>query len=206
VGLEAKCQLRVGRTVHDGKALLETDEVIFRGPPDVRLKIPLTSITSISANNGALRIDHADGRAVLELGAAAEKWAERIRSPRTLIDKLDIKPDAVVSVLGASVSDDDFLKQLRTRTTRITIGRADPVSGVILLGIETARDLVRITKIATSMPRSAMLWVVHPKGVAGVKDTDIFAVADSAGLTYTKVARFSATHTAEKLVVPVGKR
>lgn len=202
MGLEAKCQLRVGRTVHEGKALLETDELLFRG--DVRLKIPLTAIKSVSAADGILRVEHADGRAAFTLGPAADKWAERIRSPRTLIDKLDIKPGAVVSVLG--VSDADFLTQLRARTTEITVGKIHKASAAIILAVETPRDLDKIGPVAEKMPRSAMLWVVHPKGVAGVKDTDIFGASDTAGLTYTKVARFSATHTAEKLVVPVSKR
>jgi hypothetical protein len=39
-----------------------------------------------------------------------------------------------------------------------------------------------------------------------VKDTDVFVEAEKAGLTATKVARFSETHTAEKLVIPVAKR
>lgn len=49
-------------------------------------------------------------------------------------------------------------------------------------------------------------WVVHPKGHDGVTDTDVFPAAKKAGLTYTKVARFSATHTAEKLVIPKASR
>ena len=39
-----------------------------------------------------------------------------------------------------------------------------------------------------------------------VKDTDIFAAGKTVGLTATKVARFSETHTAEKLVILLAKR
>jgi hypothetical protein len=39
-----------------------------------------------------------------------------------------------------------------------------------------------------------------------VKDTDVFSAAESAGLVETKVAAFSATHTAEKLVIPLARR
>lgn len=202
MGLEAKCQLRVGRAVHEGKALLETDELLFRG--DVRLKIPLTSIKAVTAADGVLRVDHADGRAAFGLGPAADRWAERIRNPRTLIDKLDIKPGAVVSVLG--VNDAAFLEQLKARTPNVSLGKLNSKSAAILLAVEKPTDIDKIVRVAEKMPRAAMLWVVHPKGVSGVKDTDIFAACDTAGLTYTKVARFSATHTAEKLVVPVSMR
>jgi hypothetical protein len=47
---------------------------------------------------------------------------------------------------------------------------------------------------------------VHPRGVAAVADTVIFAAAADAGLTYTKVVRFSDTDTAEKLVIPRAAR
>jgi hypothetical protein len=39
-----------------------------------------------------------------------------------------------------------------------------------------------------------------------LRDTEIFVEAKRLGLTYTKVARFSQTHTAEKLVIPKAKR
>jgi hypothetical protein len=48
--------------------------------------------------------------------------------------------------------------------------------------------------------------VVHPRGVAAVADTVIFAAAVDAGLTYTKVVRFSEVDTAEKLVIPRASR
>jgi hypothetical protein len=48
--------------------------------------------------------------------------------------------------------------------------------------------------------------VVHPRGVSAVADTVIFAAAKEAGLTYTKVVRFSDTDTAEKLVIPRAAR
>jgi hypothetical protein len=50
------------------------------------------------------------------------------------------------------------------------------------------------------------IWVIHPKAPNALRDTEIFAEAKRVGLTYTKVARFSATHTAEKLVIPKAKR
>ena len=74
MGLEAKCQLQVDGAVHEGQALLETDDLLFRGggegEKDVRLKIPLTSIRTVSASDGALQVDHDAGFAVFTLGSA----------------------------------------------------------------------------------------------------------------------------------------
>jgi hypothetical protein len=56
------------------------------------------------------------------------------------------------------------------------------------------------------MGAEAKTTVVHPRGVPAVADTVIFAAASAAGLTYTKVVRFSETDTAEKLVIPRAAR
>mgnify|MGYP006170174075 CR=1 FL=1 len=41
---------------------------------------------------------------------------------------------------------------------------------------------------------------------ASVVEADVMAAGKAAGLVDVKVVRFSATHTAEKLVIPVTKR
>jgi hypothetical protein len=209
MGAEARCQLRVGEAVHEGKALLETDELLFRGEKrgterGMRLAIPLASIRGVSGANGALRILFEGGDATFVLGDQAEKWAEKIRSPKSLIDKLDVKPEHTVSIVAIDAS--DFIESLRARAARVTVGRFAPKSSVIFLGAEKAAGLSRLEKAAAAMSRDGAIWVVHPKGPAGLRDTEIFAEAKRLGLTYTKVARFSATHTAEKLVIPKASR
>ena len=209
MGAEARCQLRVGKSVHEGKALLETDELLFRGDKQgaergMRLAIPLASIRAVSDNDGALHVRFDGGDATFVLGAQAGKWAEKIRSPRTLIDKLDVKPEHTVSVVA--LDDDEFIESLQARASRVTVGRVAARSSVIFLGAENAAALSRLEKAAAAMARDGAIWVVHPKGAAGLRDTEIFAEAKRLGLTYTKVARFSATHTAEKLVIPKASR
>ena len=209
MGAEARCQLRVGETVHEGKALLETDELLFRGDKrgeerGVRLAIPLASIRSVTGTNGSLSVRFDGGDATFVLGAQAEKWAEKIRSPKSLIDKLDVKPEHVVSVVA--LDDAEFIESLRARTARVVVGRIAPRSNVIFLGAENVTALSRLGKAAAAMARDGAIWVVHPKGAAGLRDTEIFAEAKRLGLTYTKVARFSATLTAEKLVIPKASR
>jgi hypothetical protein len=77
-------------------------------------------------------------------------------------------------------------------------------SDVVLLGVARAADLDAIAPAAAAMAERGALWAVHPRGVAEVRDTAIFAAARAAGLACTKVARVSETHTAEKLVRPRG--
>ena len=59
---------------------------------------------------------------------------------------------------------------------------------------------------ATLVPNGA-IWVVHRKGKeATLRDIDVFAAGKAAGLVDNKVASFSATHTAERLVIPRSAR
>ena len=209
MGAEARCRLEVDGASHEGKALLETDELLFRGDAQsarrgFRLAIPLASIREVSESKGALRITFGGGDATFHLGMQAEKWAERIRSPKSLIDKLDVKAEHVVSVVA--IDDADFVEALRTRAARVSAGRIAPRSNVIFLGAENVAALSRLSKAAEAMARDGAIWVVHPKGAGGLRDTEIFVEAKRLGLTYTKVARFSETHTAEKLVIPKAKR
>ena len=210
MGAEARCELCLDGASHEGKALLETDELLFRADArgkerGFRLSIPLVSIRGVSDTDGALRVHYAGGDATFVLGKQAGKWAERIRSPKPLIDKLDVKAEHSVSVVG--IDDDAFMQSLRERATRVIAGRFAPSSNVIFLGAENGSGLARIANAAKAMTRDGAIWVVHPKGAAsGLRDIEIFAEAKRLGLTYTKVARFSATHTAEKLVIPKSKR
>ena len=203
MGVESKCVAHFGGTRSEGKALLETDHVLFRGT--FRLKIPHTSITKLDADDGKLRITYADGTAIFELGPSAAKWAERIRNPRSLLDKLGVKPDMRVAVIG--VDDAEFLAQLSERTTDVTSRTPKKGTDIVFFQAETRDDLVRLEKLRSYIRADGAIWVVHTKGKgAAFKDVDVFAAAKKAKLVDVKVASFSATHTAEKLVIPVSLR
>ena len=197
MGLEAKCVVRVNGAPHPGTALLETDELIVRGP--ARMRIPFTSITSVDASDGVLRVLHAAGEAELELGAAAAKWAEKIRSPRSLLDKLGAKPGMMVSVIGDF--DADFVRDLGERVGAVSLADAPRKgSDLVFLLADGRAQLSRLAALASALAPGGAIWVVHPKGKGALKDTEIFAAGEAVGLTATKVVRFSETLTGEKLV------
>src|SRR3954466_4433857 len=112
MGNEAVCTVRYDGQASEGKALLETNEIIFRGG-DFRLKIPLKEIASLDASDGELSVGYDGAVAVFELGREAEKWATKIRNPRGLMDKLGVKAGMSVAVVG--VQDADFESRLAAR-------------------------------------------------------------------------------------------
>jgi hypothetical protein len=196
MGLEAKCIVRVDGVSHHATALLETNELIVRGP--ARLKIPFASIASVDAVDGVLRVIHAAGSAELELGTAAARWAERIGSPKSLLDKLGAKPKMTVSVVGDFPP--DFVRDLTARVGVVSARRARTASDMIFFRADRSAELSRLGTLAAALAPGGAIWVVHPKGKGALKDTDVFAAAEPLGLTATKVVRFSETLTGEKLV------
>lgn len=206
MGAEAICALSENGSRHTGRAQLETDELIFRGSDGYRVKLPFAALKRIDAVNGKLLLDGPNGSIAIELGdEKAKRWAEAIRSPKSLLDKLDLKPDYKVALLG--VKDEAFARELQARVASVTTGRTPKGANMVFLWADGPAALKRLATIKKSLARDGAIWVVHPKGAgAKVKDTDVFAAGKKVGLTSTKVARFSETHTAEKLVIPVAKR
>src|SRR5271165_4005372 len=104
MGRELLCNVRSGGKTASGKALLETNEVIFRG--EFRLKVPFASLSSVVARDGGLHLKWPEGSAVLELGEQADKWAHKILHPKSTAEKLGIKPGLVISAVA--MEDGDF--------------------------------------------------------------------------------------------------
>ena len=205
MGLEATCRIRHGRTKWEAKVLLETDELRVRGERPFR--VPLGSITRAESDGGLLRVEW-DGDALdLELGDAAAKWAERIRSPRSLLDKLGVRSgDEVVALAGLDAS---LLGELRGRATVTEVKGAAKVpegATTIFMQANDRAALEPLHVVAARMARGGGVWVVHPKGKSGLADTAVFEVGKAAGLTAVKVARISDTLTAERLVIPKAAR
>ncbi len=200
--MEATCRGSGTAGAGEGRLLLETDELIFRGP--ARCRIPLNAIRRVAAEGGRLVVDYPDGSMQFELGGAASTWAERIRSPKSRLEKLGIKSGDRVAVIG--VRDPGFDAELATIDAKVSRGRVPRDCPTIVFGASSLADLERLETLKAKMARDGGIWVVHRKGPAGVKDVEIFAAGKRAGLTATKVARFSETHTAERLVIPKSLR
>jgi hypothetical protein len=208
MGLETKCRARVddgsGKVREaDATVLLETDELIVRG--DARVRVPRVSIKNVAVRGGTLTITAPPNVVTLSLGDAAAKWKQKIEEPpKRLIDKLDVKPGAKVWLFG--VKDATLEDQLPERTPHVSRGRSASDCDVVFVAVDSAKDLDRIARAIDATHDGGVVWVVHRKGPTGVADTAIFAKAKTLGLVYTKVAKVSETHTAEKLVRPVAKR
>jgi len=202
MGKETICVVRFGKQRSQGKALLETSEILFRG--DFRLKIPFATLKSAKASHGELHLHTAEGVAVFELGGAAEKWLDKILHPKSRLEKLGIKPGVSVSVLGEF--DEEFVRELCKCTTAVTKQKLPADCESIFFAAESSEELASVAKVAKTMKGAAALWIVYPKGLKSITENDVLAAGRKAGLKDVKVVGFSPTHTGLKFVIPLAAR
>jgi hypothetical protein len=198
MGREATCNARLGRETGEGKALLETDEVLFRG--DFRARVPLHDISGVEAKRGVLTLTWPGGTLALTLGAAAEKWAEAIRHPKSVVEKLGVKPGLKVAVLGGF--DPGFHRDVARSLGAKPLARATKRCDLVFVRLARPGDEARLAGIVPAIAPAGGVWAVYPKGRRELSEDTVRAAAKRAGLVDVKVVRFSDSASALKLVIP----
>lgn len=203
MGNELKGAVRAGKERHEGKILLETSELIFRGT-DYRLKIAFGEMREVKAENGELVVETKDGVNVFEVGAHAEKWRDKILHPKSRAEKLGVKAGTRVRLLGEFEA--DFVKEVRAAKAQLiqTANSGDVANTFFALGSKSA--LAALGKYAKKMKGAEALWIVYRKGKKELTEIEVIGAGRKAGLKDVKVVGFSSTHTALKFVIPVEKR
>lgn len=126
-------------------------------------------------------------------------------STRPLIDKLGVRQDARVAVIG--IDDPAFLRLLAERTHELTVGEPLPESDLVFVGIDAGAGLLRLPSLRERIVPNGAIWVVSRKGrEASLRDIEVISAARTFGLVDNKVVAFSPTHTALRLVIPVALR
>jgi hypothetical protein len=183
----------------DSKTLTLRDEL--------KLSIPLKDVRQAVPKDGQLTIAWNDEKIVLQVGAQSERLAKKILNPPSLLEKLGIKPNSSVSVVG--LDDEPFLEELRQRADSVTDGKANPQSDIIIVRVDGRKNLERLKALRRSLKSDGAIWVLWKKGKKGpkdVKESDVMAAAKSHDLVDVKVASFSDELSALKLVIPVALR
>ncbi len=188
MGKEAACTVEFNGKRSDGRALLETDELIFRG--EFRLKMHRREISSLRVEDGKLYASSPSGEAVFHLGAAASRWEAAFLNPPSRLKKLGVKSGTRYRIVGCM--DAQFLKDLAE-------AQAVPDDGldaeITFLAAAKKDDLASLLP-----PSSGCIWVIYPKSVQIITEADVLAAGRAIGLTDIKVVSFSPTHTALKFV------
>ena len=202
MGREAICHAKFGRESGEGKALLETDDLLFRG--DFRVKVPLRDVTAAKVKDGVLTVEWPDGRLALSLGRSADKWAQAITSPKTVVEKLGVKPGMKVVLVGR------FETWFRTDVMN-ALGEkpgVKPVAGcdMVFVLMVHPNDTDKLEHLAPAIFPDGALWAVYPKGRRDLSEDTVRKAAKGFGLVDIKVVRVSEELGALKLVIPKADR
>jgi hypothetical protein len=125
-------------------------------------------------------------------------------STRPRIDKLGVKPDHDVLLLGIE-DDAAFVAELKERGARVrTAGAA--AADLIFATFCHRNDLRRLAALVPRLKADGALWTLRPKGSKELTEAEMMRAGQDAGLVDVKVVSFSAVLTAEKFVIPVARR
>ena len=198
MGQDATCTLHYDGQVARGKAHLEQHELIFRGP--VRLAIPLAQIKSAVASGNELTVKFGRRTAIFDLGASASGWANRITHPRSRIDKLGVKSG--MTVLMAGVVDPDLIDDVVAQGAELLKTARAGAADIVFYRADRRQALARLDATRRALKPTGALWIIRPKGSGAITEAEVMAAGRQAGLVDVKVVGFSATHTAEKFMIP----
>ncbi len=204
MGLEADCTAHLeGKKPESGRAFLETTELIFKQGAR-RHSIALQDVKTAEAKAGWLEIRHGIGVTRFQLGKDAEKWALKIRYPRTRIDKLGVKPGSRVAVIG--LDDSEFEQEIRSRTADVAKARPKAESDVVFIFMREKKEIDRLRALRSAIKPEGAIWVLWPKGRKEFREDDVRAAGPALGLVDVKVVSFSDTLSGLKMVIPVALR
>ncbi len=154
MGRELICNVRWGDATSSGKVLLESTELIVRGP--LRRRVPISALEGVSVQGDDLAF-RVDGSPVsLHMGAsAAEKWARAIAKPApTLPAKLGISLTTHLLAVGEGLVPE----------VQAAIAEAGSVNGgdanLALICVSSPADL----EAGIAQIKSLPVWIVYPKG------------------------------------------
>ena len=185
------------------KVMLETSEIIIRG--EERLKIPFKGMKFLAAKNGALSFSFGGKDISIEVGDKAGEWLEKIKNPKSVTEKLGVKPGLRVSIIN--VNDKGFLGEVRSKTSDVRVGTAMKDSDLIFYEANNPKETEKLSSLKKYLRPNGGIWVVSLKGKAAtIKDVEIMKIGKKCGLVDNKVVGFSETHTALKFVIPLNRR
>jgi hypothetical protein len=196
MGREASCICEWNGEAARVKALLESRELILRGP--VRKRIPFAEMKRLRADGDRLRFNFESDYVCLVLGkATAPKWLKVISTPPpSLAKKLGIAPGSRVRVIGAI--DEAELQTAIEHAEVVERGHCD----LIIARADTAAELkAAFRKHASLLEAGVPIWIVYPKRAGhAIGEADVRETGLAAGVVDVKVAAVSSRLTGFKFV------
>lgn len=124
-------------------------------------------------------------------------------SDRPLLDKLGVK--AGMRVAMVAFDDADFAAELAARGAVVV--EPEPGLDMLFYRVHQPADLNRISQLRQLIHDAGAIWVLRTKGSRlTVRDVDVIEAGRVFDLVDNKIASFSDTLAAMRLVVPLNQR
>ena len=118
---------------------------------------------------------------------------------RPLMDKLGVRPGQRVAVLG--IEDPAFMAALRARAADVSTRRRKDCD-LVFVAAATREDLESLRELRGDIKPDGAIWVVRRKGKqATLKEVQVIEAGLAARMVDNKIASFSDTHGAMRLVI-----
>jgi hypothetical protein len=203
MGQEVKTTLRFDGRILEGVALLETDTLIFRGQ-NISLTVKFSEMFNVEASSGWLDLKTARGLILLELGPKAETWAEKIKNPKALVEKLGVDATKKVAIVGKL--DADVRADIEGTGAKVAKRATGKDFDFVFVAASDKKDLEKLPDHRAMIKDDGAIWIVYPKGNEQIRERDVLIAGRTLSLTDNKVAKVSETLTAVKFVVPASQR
>lgn len=202
MGKEINCRATVDGRKAEGRLYLETDRLYFRSSTE-KLNVATKGV-KVKASKGVLLVTVGKTQDAFELGAVAERWADRIQNPKSLVEKLSVKAGADVAVIGRR--DAELVDELINVGAKISTRKSGRDRDWIFVGVEQPSDLKLLEGLTGLIKSNGAVWIVFPKGRADLKAENLIPAGKANGLVDTKIARVSDRLTGVKFVIPIKQR
>jgi hypothetical protein len=214
VGQELKTTLRFDGRILEGVALLEGDSLVFRDTARATtITLKFSEIFKAEANAGWLDLQTGRGLLLFELGPKAEIWAEKIKNPKALVDKLGVDAQKKVAIVGKL--DADLRADLDATGAKVAKSARGKDFDVVFVAAATKKDLEKLPSVREMIKDDGGIWIVYPKnagakgakdGSAGPTEREVLTAGRTLSLTDNKVAKVDDVLTAVRFVIPVAQR
>jgi len=203
VGQEVKTTLRFDGRILEGVALLEGDSLLFRGAGST-IALKLAEIFKADANAGWLDLQTSRGLLLFELGPKAETWAEKIKNPKGLVEKLGVDANKKVCIVGKL--DPDLRADIESTGAKVAKTARGKDFDLIFVAASSKKDLEKLASHRAMLDDLGALWIVFPKGSEELRERDVLIAGRTLQLTDNKQVKVSETLTSVRFVIPVAQR
>lgn len=200
MGLEIKTRARHKQNKALGKLHLDSRSISFSSPK-LKWSVELGETVKATAVDGWLVVQAGRDKAEFEIGAAANKWVDKILNPPSRLEKLGVKRRMKFWMDG------EFSVDFMVELTHCEAVRVKKLKDCQLAFLRlTHRDgLGKLIAVAQQLPFKINIWVVWPKGVAEITQADVMQTAASSGMGPSKTASFDDRHSSLRFAKkPVG--